>query len=143
MKNVRDIELFSQNRSFDKKLRTYRSMLKLKLTLPQRVRDSVMFMYVKNRTLYFVLDHPAYVMEFNNYSLGVIKGLLKSVPLEGLEEIKDVKCFVSNKIKKEESVDEDNSYKEHSRGEFENHLKDEKLREKVEEIREVICSLRR
>lgn len=142
MKNIRDIRLSGQIGSFDEKLRTYRSMLKLKLVLPQRLRDSVMFTYIKNKTLFFVLNHPAYVMEFN-YNLSMIKGLLKSLKLEGLEGVEDIKCFVSNKINRDSKESEDNSYSEHSKGEFENHLKDEKLREKVEEIRGVICSLRK
>jgi len=142
MKNIRDIGLSVQNRSFEQKLAFNRSLLRLKLTLPQRLRESVRFMYVKEKTLFFVLDHPALVMEFNYNHLSLIKDLLTKFDFEGLGDIKSVKCFATNKIKSDDTQDSSNTYTEHSKGTFKNHLQDDRLKAKVEEIREVICSLK-
>lgn len=140
MKNIRDIRLHSDEKSFEKKFAVVRTLLKIKLMLPPRFRGAVLFMYVKNGTLFFALNHPGLLMEFN-YNLGLIKDLLKKFDFSLLGEIRDVKCFVSHKAqKKEEPVDESYTYEEHSKGAFKNALKDEKLHEKLEEIRNVICS---
>lgn len=140
MKNIRDIQLHSDEKSFEKKFAVIRALLKIKLMLPPRFREAVLFMYVKNKTLFFALNHPGLVMEFN-YNLGLIKDLLKKFDFSALGEVRDVKCFASHKARqREEAVEESYTYTEHAEGVFENHITDSKLHDKLEEIRSVICS---
>jgi ssDNA-specific exonuclease RecJ len=141
MKKINEISFDSQDGSFKKSFTLYRTLLRIKLLLPPRLREAVLFSYIKNKTLFFALNHPGMVMEFN-YNLSLIKDVLKKFDFEGLSgvEIKDVKCFVSNKIPKREEIDESQTYTEHSKGEFVNHVKDSELHQKIEELREIICS---
>ena len=103
--------------------------------LPLKLKKGVKFGYVKNQTLYFVLTHPVYKMEFE-YNKADIKSLLKNFKIANVE---DIGFFVTNVIEKKElkKVDEP-IYKERSYGIFENKVKDERLFRKFERIREII-----
>ncbi|MFP4333240.1 MAG: hypothetical protein ACLFQJ_08050 [Campylobacterales bacterium] len=141
MKKVNEISFDSQDGSFKKSFKLYRALLRIRLLLPPRLREAVLFSYVKNQTLFFALNHPGMVMEFN-YNLSLIKDVLKKFNFDGLEGlvIKDVKCFVSNRLPEPKQIDETQTYTEHSNGEFINHIKDSELHKKVEELRDIICS---
>ena len=103
--------------------------------LPLKLKKGVKFAYIKNQTLYFVLTHPVYKMEFE-YNKALIKSLLKNFKIANVEEIA---FFITNVIeKKEENKIEQNVYKERSYGIFENLAKDEKIFKKFENIREII-----
>lgn len=103
--------------------------------LPLKFKKGVKFGYVKNQTLYFVLTHPVYKMEFE-YNKADIKSLLKKFKIANVE---DIGFFVTNVIEKKEQYQDSNPlYKERSYGIFENKAKDENLFKKFEKIREVI-----
>ncbi len=103
--------------------------------LPLKLKKGVKFGYVKNQTLYFVLTHPVYKMEFE-YNKADIKSLLKKFKIANVEEIG---FFVTNVIEKKEVIKTDTPlYKERSYGIFENKAKDEKLFRKFERIRDII-----
>ncbi|WP_228710874.1 MULTISPECIES: DUF721 domain-containing protein [Arcobacter] len=103
--------------------------------LPLKLKKGVKFGYVKNQTLYFVLTHPVYKMEFE-YNKADIKSLLKNFKIANVE---DIAFFVTNVIdKKEEEKEEKPLYIERSYGIFENKAKDEKIFKKFEKIREII-----
>ena len=64
--------------------------------LPLKLKKGVKFVYIKNQTLYFVLTHPVYKMEFE-YNKADIKSLLKSLKLQML---KILDSFITNVIEK-------------------------------------------
>ena len=103
--------------------------------LPLKLKKGVKFAYVKNQTLYFVLKHPVYKMEFE-YNKGDIKSLLKK---SALKDVTEISFFVTNKIeRKKKEIKLNPTYKERSYGIFTNHLKDEELHNKLEHIRNII-----
>ena len=104
--------------------------------LPLKLKKGVKFAYVKNQTLYFVLKHPVYKMEFE-YNKADIKSLLKKTKLE---EVYDINFFVTNKIEKNKQNEKHElpKYKERSFGIFTNSIKDNDLHNKLEEIRGII-----
>ena len=103
--------------------------------LPLKLKKGVKFGYIKNQTLYFVLTHPVYKMEFE-YNKADIKSLLKKFKIANVE---DIGFFVTNIIEKKETKKTDEPlYKERSYGIFENKAKDEKLFKKFERIRDII-----
>jgi len=111
--------------------------------LPKSLSNFIKFLYTKHDTLFFVLNHPSAKMEFN-YKRNLIKGLLKTIenfhPNCKCINLKEVKAFVSNKIrqKEETKIETKIYYKERSNGEFLNNTKDNKLHAIFEEIRKEI-----
>ncbi len=120
-----------------RKINTQEVLQKFIELLPLKLKKGIKFAYIKNQILYFVLSHPVYKMEFE-YNKSLINTLLKKSNIANVEE---VKFFVTNKIekkqKKEEKKEED-FYKERSYGIFQNNIKNEKLHNKIEEIRNII-----
>jgi len=116
--------------------------------LPKSLRDNTKFIYQKNDTLFFVLNHPGIKMEFN-YKSNLIKSILKKLIEVNPECIfmnsSRIKAFVSNKI---ETKNRNNSkkrklyYKERADGKFKNSAKDEQLHKVMEEIRSQIIQKR-
>ncbi len=100
-----------------------------------------MFTYIKNRTLFFVLNHPGLKMEFN-YKLNLIKSLLDKVKNIDLKckiiEVDEIKSFVSNKIEKLEPKKESYIYKERASGEFKILSNSKDLNRLFNQIKEVI-----
>ncbi|AXH10089.1 hypothetical protein CP960_08470 [Malaciobacter halophilus] len=125
-----------QNPEF-RKINTNEAIQRLINVLPMKLKKGIKFGYVKNDTLYFVLTHPVYKMEFE-YNKALINSLLSSAHMTS---IKDVKFFVTNKReKKQEEIIFYEKYDERSYGIFKNSLKDPKLHKIFEEIREIIKS---
>ena len=103
--------------------------------LPLKLKKGVKFGYIKNQTLYFVLTHPVYKMEFE-YNKADIKSLLKNFKIANVE---DIGFFITNVIEKKEKENEPILlYKERSYGIFDNKAKDEYLFKRFENIREII-----
>jgi hypothetical protein len=112
--------------------------------LPKSLRDNIRFIYHKNDTLFFVLNHPGIKMEFN-YKSNLIKSLLKKLIVLNPECISlkssNIRAFVTNKIDIKEIDDSKRKklhYKERAEGSFENSAKDKELHEIIEEIRVLI-----
>ena len=135
MKKINEILSHLKNNPEFSKINTSFLIMKFIDVLPLKLKKGVKFGYVKNQTLYFVLTHPVYKMEFE-YNKADIKSLLKNFKIANVE---DIGFFVTNIIEKKElkKVDEP-IYKERSYGIFENKVKDEKLFRKFERIREII-----
>ncbi len=74
MKNPKTIlqHLYSNHPKFWQS-RCFRKILSL---LPPRFQQQILYIYLKNKTLYFVFSHPAFAMEFN-YNKKVINEVLK------------------------------------------------------------------
>lgn len=135
MKNVNDILAHMKSSPEFKKLNTSNAIEQLISVLPPKLQKGVKFAYVKSQILFFVLKHPVYKMEFE-YNKSLIKSLLKSCQLKN---ISDIQFFVTNKIEKKESIEPQREYyKERSYGIFENHAKNENIRNSFEEIRNII-----
>lgn len=119
-----------------RKINTQETIQRFIDLLPLKLKKGIKFAYVKKQILYFVLTHPVYKMEFE-YNKSLINSLLKKAAIANVEE---VNFFVSNKIEKKEEIkkEEVEYYKERSYGIFSNPIKDEKLHNKVEEIRKII-----
>ena len=111
--------------------------------LPKSLTNSIKFLYIKHNTLFFVLNHPSGKMEFD-YKLDLIKGLLKKLvnfhPKCKCIDLQYVKAFVSNKKNPIEVALPQTKiyYTERSNGEFINSVKDEKLFELFEKIKNEI-----
>jgi hypothetical protein len=125
-----------QNPEF-RKINTNEAMQRLISVLPLKLKKGIKFTYIKNETLYFVLTHPVYKMEFE-YNKALINSLLSSAHMTN---INDIKFFVTNKReKKQEENIVYEKYDERSYGIFRNSIKDPKLHRLFEEIRELIKS---
>ena len=114
----------------------------IKKSLPEPLQKGILFMYVKNDTLFFALKHPAFKMEFD-YKLSLIKTLLSSLP--PLQEacktykIKRIKTFVSKfTTQSETKTDTVPRYKECATGLFEIKAEDKAIKEKFEIIKRQI-----
>ena len=135
MKKINEILSHLKNNPEFRKINTSFLIMKFIDVLPLKLKKGVKFGYVKNQTLYFVLTHPVYKMEFE-YNKADIKSLLKNFKIANVE---DIGFFVTNVIEKKvlQKIDEP-IYKERSYGIFENKVKDERLFRKFERIREII-----
>ena len=135
MKKINEILSHLKNNPEFSKINTSFLIKKFIEVLPLKLKKGVKFGYIKNQTLYFVLTHPVYKMEFE-YNKADIKSLLKKFKIANVEEIG---FFVTNVIEKKEVIKTDTPlYKERSYGIFENKAKDEKLFRKFERIRDII-----
>lgn len=114
---------------------------KLISCLPPHLANAVMFTYIKNNTLFFVLNHPGLKMEFN-YKHNLIKSLLNKIKDIDLKckiiEVNEIKSFVSNKIPTPKSEKVEFTYQERSSGAFINLATSDELKELFEKIRSTI-----
>ena len=119
-----------------KKINSSKNIDNIIKLLPMKLSKGIKFTYIKNQILFFALTHPVYRMEFE-YNKENIKSILKK---SNIANIQDVKFFVTNKnINNEKSIKKDiPKYQERSYAIFENSIKNEKLKLKFEEIRQII-----
>ncbi len=135
MKKINEILSHLKNNPEFRKINTSILITKFIDVLPLKLKKGIKFGYVKNQTLFFVLTHPVYKMEFE-YNKALIKSLLKNFKIANVE---DIGFFVTNVIeKKERKKKEEPMYIERSYGIFENKAKDEMIFKKFEKIREII-----
>ena len=135
MKKINEILSHLKNNPEFSKINTSFLIMKFIDVLPLKLKKGVKFGYVKNQTLYFVLTHPVYKMEFE-YNKADIKSLLKNFKIANVE---DIGFFITNVIeRKEEPLKATPLYIERSYGIFENRAKNEYLFKKFEKIREII-----
>ncbi|MDR2635906.1 MAG: DUF721 domain-containing protein [Campylobacteraceae bacterium] len=120
------------------------SYKKLLALLPPRYQSMVQFMYNRNDTLFFVLKHQGFKMEFD-YKMTLIKGILKKLVKQDESckciDAENITVFVTNKMPldaNEQKSDTVPCYSEKSKGGFQNLAKDEKLKKAFESIREII-----
>ncbi|NPA73494.1 MAG: hypothetical protein GXO12_02170 [Epsilonproteobacteria bacterium] len=123
---------------------------KLKSLLPPLWRKSVLFIYIKNKTLFFALNHPGLKMEFN-YNHNLIKELLKrlknSYPDCKDIEVTDIKAFAVNQFefvaKKEYGFyDTKIIYTEKSTGNFKIRTNNKKLLKLFQNIQTTIKQIK-
>ncbi|MCH9812413.1 MAG: hypothetical protein K0U47_00525 [Epsilonproteobacteria bacterium] len=114
---------------------------KLISLLPPTLGRAIMFTYIKNRTLFFVLNHPGLKMEFN-YKHNLIKSLLNKIKDIDLNcqklEIDKINSFVSNKVTPKPTLYKKTDtlrYKERASGEFDNLASTDELKALFEQIK--------
>ena len=135
MKKINEILSHLKNNPEFSKINTSFLIQKFIEVLPLKLKKGVKFAYVKNQTLYFVLTHPVYKMEFE-YNKADIKSLLKNFKIANVE---DIGFFITNVIERKEDPPKPTPlYIERSYGIFENRAKDEYIFKKFEKIREII-----
>ncbi len=137
MKKLNDIISHFKNLPEFNRLDTFTYIRKLIDILPPRLKQGVKFAYIKNETLFFVLNHPLYKKEFETNANDILS-LAKKYEVLNVNEIKFFVSHTTIKNKEEDDTFEDEKYKERSYGIFENHLSDEKLYKKFENIRNII-----
>jgi len=141
MKTAKEIISHISNKPQNSQIIKTECINKLISILPKHLANAVMFTYIKNRTLFFVLNHPGLKMEFN-YKHNLIKSLLNKIKDIDLNckiiEVDEIKSFVSNKIPTPKSQKMVLTYKERSSGEFENLATSQELKEIFEKIKETI-----
>ncbi len=140
MKDSKTIISHLVQQPFMKKYEQAHCYERLLSLLPKSFTCMIQFLYTKNETLFFVLNHPCAKMEFN-YKRNLIKSLLNQIKTHCPEcasfDVKDIQCFLTNRTETEaiEIPDSSITYNEQAQGNFENHCDEENLRALFEEIR--------
>ncbi len=142
MKNSKYIINHLINKPQNSKILQKMCFEKLKSLLPPRLTKSILFMYIKNSTLFFVLNHPGMKMEFD-YKNNLIKNLLKKIKDFDTScadiEIDEVKTFISNKIAPSNTHSKPpRRYKEKSDASFDILSKNQDIKEIFQKIKEEI-----
>jgi len=142
MKTVKNIISHIISKPQYKKISQKRCFDKVVKLLPPHLQSAVLFTYVKNQTLFFVLNHPGLKMEFH-YKVNLIKSLLKQIksidPLcKNMQDIKDIKAFVSNKPRIKTEPKKKLYYKELSSANFKILTKNKKLTTLFQKIKDTI-----
>ncbi len=144
MKKSSSIITHIKNHSFYSKIKNIECFNKLKSLLPPRLSNAILFIYIKNKTLFFVLNHPGFKMEFY-YNVNLIKRLLKELKKVDLFckeiEIENIKVFVSNKAvqnDEEEKIKSNITYNEKAIGNFDIKTDNEKLKNIFKNIQTII-----
>ena len=143
MKKASDILNTLQNKPQFSKLSGYGCIRKIQAAFSKPLQKMIKFSYIKNDTLFFVLNHPGAKQEFDN-NIQSIKSALKFVRPKECEEfsITDIKAFVShtpvNSTSITAKVKEPETYPERATGAFEIKTQDEKLCTLLESIRALI-----
>jgi len=112
------------------------------------IQKMINFAYIKNKTLFFVFNHPVGKQEFDNNIQSIKSALKFYMPTECKEcnenLFDDIKAFVTHtpKSNKEEFIEPPKTYKERSSGEFSIDIKDEKLNSLAKEIQKIIKEIR-
>ena len=142
MKKAHDILSSLQNQPQFKKLHNVRCIERILSVFLPSVQRFIEYGYIKNGTLFVVLNHNAGKQEFDN-NIKMIKDLLKSVKIPECEGVSfsQIKAFVTNKPRRKRELKKETVpfYEERSCGEFDvEMIEDEELRNIAKEIREII-----
>jgi hypothetical protein len=144
MKNAAQIINSIQSRPQFSKLSYYKCIKIVQSMFTAPVQKMINFAYIKNRTLFFVFNHPVGKQEFDN-NIQSIKSALKFFMPEECKECQeslfdDIKAFVTHTQKKsqENFKEVKQIYKERSTGNFEVNIDETRLRELVMSIQKII-----
>jgi hypothetical protein len=144
MKNAAQIINSIQSRPQFSKLSYYKCIKIVQSMFTAPVQKMINFAYIKNRTLFFVFNHPIGKQEFDN-NIQSIKSALKFYMPEECKECEeslfdDIKAFVTHTPKKniENFKEVKQVYKERSSGDFEINIDNEKLNSLVRSIQKII-----
>ncbi len=144
MKTVNQIISHIISKPQFKKIAQKKCFDKVVKLLPPHLKNAVLFTYTKNQTLFFVLNHPGLKMEFH-YKVSFLKTLLKQVKTidpscHDMQDISDIKFFVSNKPRQKKKIQKKLFYKELSHAKFKILTKNKKLQELFSQIKDEIST---
>jgi hypothetical protein len=142
MKNSAQVLSHILNQPHYKKLAQHRCIDTIKALFPPHLQKMIQFAYIKQKVLYFVLNHPGAKQEFD-IIIASIKTPLKLHPPQKCRELdfEDLRAYVSHKplVKEVETRRESvPTYIEQSAGTFENPAEDAELHNIIEKIRKSI-----
>lgn len=141
MKNASEIITSLQNKPQFSKLSHFKCINRIVSLFSLPVQRMVKFSYIKNKTLFLVLNHPAAKQEFDNSIQSIKSALNFYTPQECKEnDIEDIKAFVTHTPVRRIAPKEQKKqvYAERATGDFEIDVKDEKLNALIKSIQEII-----
>jgi len=141
MKNVNQILQNIQNKPQFSKLSRFACIKRIQSIFTPVLQKMIKFAYIRNDTLFFVLNHPGAKQEFDNNIQSIKSALNFHTPEECRETlIKDIKAFVTHTPNKVYTFQtkEPVLYKERAKGDFEINIKDEKLNLLLQSIQKII-----
>ena len=141
MKNASQIINSIQNKPQFSKLSRFSCIKRIQSIFVPALQRMIKFAYIKNDTLYFVLNHPAGKQEFDNNIQNIKSALNFHTPEECSETlIRDIKAFVTHTprttIKTEPKQIQ--KYTERATGDFDINIQDEKLNSLIKSIQDII-----
>ncbi len=145
MKNAGQIINSIQSKPQFSKLSYYKCIDIVQSMFTPPIQRMINFAYIKNKTLFFVFNHPVGKQEFDN-SIHSIKSALNFYMPDECKEcdsklFDDIKAFVTHtpkKTLKTESKTIQHTYRERASGNVHVDIKDEKLNSLVKSIQEII-----
>jgi len=143
MKNASQIINSIQNKPQFSKLSRYKCIKRIESIFVPALRRMIKFSYIKNETLFFVLNHPAGKQEFDNNIQNIKSALKFHAPEECSDTlIRDIKAFVTHtpQSKPVTQVQKVYKYQERATGDFDIKIHDEKLNALVRSIQNIIKS---
>lgn len=141
MKNASQIISSIQNKPQFSKLSRFACIKRIESIFVPALQRMIKFAYIKNETLYFVLNHPAGKQEFDNNIQNIKSALNFHTPEECSETlIRDIKAFVTHTPKTvvKQEPRQVQKYAERATGKFTINIKDEKLNSLVKSIQDII-----
>lgn len=146
MKTANQIINSIQSRPQFYKLLHYKCIKIVQSMFTPPIQRMINFSYIKNRTLFFVFNHPVGKQEFDN-NIHSIKSALKFYMPQECKEcdnnlFDDIKAFVTHTPKRKDQAPQEikQVYKERSSGNFEININDEKLNLLIKSIQNIIKS---
>ena len=141
MKNASQIINSIQNKPQFSKLSSYKCIKRIESIFVPALQRMIKFSYIKNGTLFFVLNHPAGKQEFDN-NIQNIKSALKFHSPEECSDtlIQDIKAFVTHTPQRKPIIQVKKVYKyqERATGDFDIKINDDKLNALVRSIQKII-----
>jgi len=147
MKNASQIINSIQSRPQFSKLSYYKCIDIVQSMFTPPVRKMINFAYIKNKTLFFVFNHPVGKQEFDN-NIDSIKSALNFHTPDECKEcdvnlFDDIKAFVTHSPRKNIVLDHKKiifTYTERASGSLKVEIKDEKLNNLATQIQNIIKS---
>ncbi len=141
MKNSKQLVSHLRSQSAFTPLNNQACINSVKELLPPRLHRFILFGYIRHNIVFFALNHPGAKQEFDNI-INSIKTPLKNMPPLSCKkfELYDIRAFVSHKKTMKFSLTRPSyeQYEERANAEFSNEIKDEKLYQVFEDIRNII-----
>jgi len=145
MKNASQIINLIQSKPQFSKLSYYKCINIVQSMFTPPVQKMINFAYIKNKTLFFVFNHPVGKQEFDNNIQSIKSALNFHTPEECKENeaklFDDIKAFVTHTPKKALHVENKNqakTYEERATGSLHVEIHDEKLNRLVKSIQDII-----
>lgn len=145
MKNASQIINSIQSKPQFSKLSYYKCIDIVQSMFTPPVRRMINFAYIKNKTLFFVFNHPVGKQEFDNSIHSIKSALNFYMPDECIEcdnnLFDDIKAFVTHTPKKSQTTEfksVKHVYSERATGTIHVDIKNEKLNSLVKSIQDII-----